>query len=1211
MTPCAVLTLGLALADPVGQGPAAANYVWDRWGIADGLPQHTATSIAQNREGTLIFGTFAGVVWFDGLEFTVGDAVRWPDLRDVRVTAIQVDARQRLWAGLQYDGVVAFDGDEQVALPRLDAGVVWALAEFDARIWAGCGRGLWVLDRGRWSRVGSDAAVFGLQVHQGRLFAGGTDGLMAVDRDGTITSLVQRPMVGLDLDSDGSDLWAAWATGMGVYNDDGWSSTPRPQGASVVATDGRGGVWEGRDTRLIHRSAAALKGALGGGPAASTTTWDLGSAFRDLFVSATGELWIGTDHGGLARLAYLPFLRLGRADGLPRRGASVILPHGDTVLVASGCGPLHWFDRDLGRFEAFDTDIDLGCPRALLAGDDGTVWVGHEHEVTRFAAGGRTEAWSVDAQVLSLYLAADTLWIGTDEGGYSLRGSGPPEHVEDLGHSAIPQIVAGPTGDLWFALEGGIAVRGPGGWSHLTREDGIPGGVVRAIHHADPQTTWVGTYGGGLARIDERGITRINQKHGLVDNVVSWIHATDDHLWLNGNRGLSRIPLRELEAVGQPGADPVQVWLLPTGEGNGGSSPAGAVDARGVLWLPTIDGVVAVDPATLPDPGGVSPPRILDIVAGRRPHPVGPVQVPVEQRDLTITFGVSVLDRPELVRYSTRLSPLEEAFAPTGGRRHAHYSELPPGSYTFEVQAVGANGIWSDPTSVAVEVPERIEEQLWFQVVLGLMAFVGIVGGSRWRTRAIHRHNEALREQIAFRRETEEALRLSEAHYRGLFHAAADGILVVSPAGRVIDANPTAEGLFGAGPGELQHRSLDQIVWSNPDRIQRIDGSTVPVRLGRQAFGDGLELISLRDLSQIRDLQGRLANAQHLEALGRLAGGLGHGYNNLLTALQIRAVELQAVVDDPGAVDAIDEILACAEQGTELTRQLLAFGRRQDLRPTVVDVVELVRGLEGTLRRLLIDRILLELSLPKPPLRVRVDPGQLELAIVSLTLNAIEVLPDGGIVRIRVEDPGDDTVVIAVHDNGPGIEEAVLPHIFDPFFSTKGTASTGLGLASVHGFVRQSGGEVRVYTVVGEGTRFELCLKKVDGPLGGQPRRRSEGTAGQERLLLIDDDELVRRAVGRVLQNAGYEVHAHATGPDGLEVLAEQPIQLLITDVRMPSMDGVELAARARALQPDLRIVFMSGYAEDMLSDEIHEFVPKPFMPDQLLAVIRRVLDGP
>lgn len=404
------------------------------------------------------------------------------------------------------------------------------------------------------------------------------------------------------------------------------------------------------------------------------------------------------------------------------------------------------------------------------------------------------------------------------------------------------------------------------------------------------------------------------------------------------------------------------------------------------------------------------------------------------------------------------------------------------------------------------------------------------------------------------------------------------------------------------------------------------------VRLG-PAITAALELKDAR--AALRSSEERLLHAQRMDALGSLAGGVAHDYNNLTTAM-LGYCEL--VLDTLDADDArradMEEIRLAAESAAGLSRQLLAFSRKQvmDLRPLQLNRV--VAGTERLLRRLIGDVVELETALAPDLPAVRSDAGQLEQVLVNLVVNARDAMPDGGVVRIETARvtideshcatnpdarPGPH-VVLTVSDTGAGIDAATLERLFEPFFTTKPRGQgTGLGLATVYGIVRQSDGHIAVHSEPGQGSAFSVYLPEAEAPTTVEtPDADRDGPirSGTEVILVVDDDPALRSLVRRVLERHGYHVLEASSGAEALAVSADagRPIDILLTDVVMPEMSGPQLAVRFLQQRPTVPVLYMSGYTDNEverhgIAESGAPFLQKPFTPDTLARKLRHVLD--
>lgn len=419
-------------------------------------------------------------------------------------------------------------------------------------------------------------------------------------------------------------------------------------------------------------------------------------------------------------------------------------------------------------------------------------------------------------------------------------------------------------------------------------------------------------------------------------------------------------------------------------------------------------------------------------------------------------------------------------------------------------------------------------------------------------------------------------------------------------------------------------------------------GSRELVALGH-SFNDALVAIEQREQQRdqaeaaLRVSESQLQQSQKMEAMGRLAGGVAHDFNNMLTAILSYARMLSDGLPegDPMRLD-LEQIITAAERSAGLTRQLLAFSRRQLIQPQLLDLGHVVHGVEGMLRRVIGEDVVLRVDVAPSLPPVIGDVGQIEQVLVNLVVNARDAMPQGGLLTVELREikleqpriarmstiPPARYVQLAVTDTGVGMSEDTLGHIFEPFFTTKPTGQgTGLGLATVFGIVKQTGGDIVVHSQLGEGTRFEIYLPRATAsPMVGPPPAPGalDGQGHGETVLLVEDEALVRESVHRILTAGGYTVLQARSGREALRVAAEhhKNIDILLTDVVMPGMTGRDLADELARVQPGLRVLYMSGYTADVMGrhgvlEAGIDLIIKPFTPKALRHKVREVLDRP
>ena len=526
-----------------------------------------------------------------------------------------------------------------------------------------------------------------------------------------------------------------------------------------------------------------------------------------------------------------------------------------------------------------------------------------------------------------------------------------------------------------------------------------------------------------------------------------------------------------------------------------------------------------------------------------------------------------------------------------------------------------------------------------------LQALADHCGGALERLRV----EEALRESQA-QLESAEAFALVMTAHLGL-----DGRWIKVPPSLCRLLGYTESELLGMRSDDLTHpqdreadlRQRERLIggelrsYDVEKRLIRRHGSPVWVYLNssivQDATGRPLYLLAyLRDVTERKSLEDQLRQAQKMEAVGQLAGGIAHDFNNLLTAIQGNTELLLTALEprDPRRMDVL-EIARAAHRAATLTRQLLAFSRKQVLQPRIVSLNGVVTDLTTMLRRIIGEDIELRLDLEPALGRVLADAGQLEQVITNLAVNARDAMPHGGMLTLRTRNlsaedvpAGDpeappllgELVALSVADNGTGMDERTQARLFEPFFTTKELGrGTGLGLATVYGIVRQSGGHIRVSTRLHEGSTFTVYLPRVEGRLEIESLPEPEATSsrGSGTVLVVEDEEAVRVLARRVLTARGYHVLDAAGAAEALTLTdnGRRPLDLLVTDVVMPGMGGPALVERLVAVQPGLRVLYISGYAEEAIRRQGSlpaggSLLEKPFTADQLASRVRETIAG-
>jgi len=505
-------------------------------------------------------------------------------------------------------------------------------------------------------------------------------------------------------------------------------------------------------------------------------------------------------------------------------------------------------------------------------------------------------------------------------------------------------------------------------------------------------------------------------------------------------------------------------------------------------------------------------------------------------------------------------------------------------------------------------------------------------------------------------------VRATEDRYRRIVEGTSEGVITLDATGSLTFVNARFAQMLGYAPGEMLRRGgfagvertaqgLGTLRVEQRRKLQHKNGQDIWVRVISSPLVDGggkpegtLALVS--DITEIvrfeqvaaalENTQAQLRQSQKLEAIGSLASGMAHDFNNLLSViLGYASLALEDCGPERALHAELDQIVLAARRGAELTQQLLIFSRRQVLKPTNVDLNQCVHGLKEMLARLLGAEMRLTVVDAAAHGQLFADRGQVEQVIMNLALNARDSMPEGGEIRIETADVEVDAkeaelhpdakpghyVLLRVQDTGTGIEDAVLPRVFEPFFTTKEQGKgTGLGLSTVYGVVKQSGGYIDVTSAVGQGTTFSVYFPRAVSLLpNATPRPGSPVVArGTESILLVDDQAAVRSVTAAVLRRAGYHVLDVPSAADALVAFEQHrgSIQLLLTDVVMPHMNGKQLAERMLLYRPGLKVLYVSGHPRDVFfgdafaKDGARAYLEKPFLPETLLREVRSLLDA-
>jgi len=1210
------------------------GFYWNRISETEGLPSQRPTSLAASSTGALI--TVVGQrIYIGGSDGFVPLIQRgWDPERFHASRAFPTP-----WGIV----VTAMDGvEESAGVYLLEEGGVRDITPSGAllfpahlwpsrqgSVWLNDGVGLFHLEEGGWvPRIGPSAShlditflressgprgVAFLRTPHSRL------GLLSWEGEETPRRIVEEgenAVVSGVVTPDGL-LFAVYETGdVRARGRDGWVSPEIPRSRAVglhfVFQDSRGDLWfaSERGLHLFRRTIRRWTSIRYPFP-------DARNRVNDILASPEGgDLWLATG-GGLVHhqptgsiewIKEIDGEKLGSVTGLARDSLG-------GIWVTSGAsfqGAYRWNGRRWERFGP-DEGFDVGRVHRVHVGGDGAVWLlslGPDEAVDSGGVyryeGGRVERFRDDEGWLDTrtYAMAEgpdgSLWFGSGSGLSRLSEEGwaywgPAEGVGGADNPRVFTLLPDSAGGVWFGYgpQGTLGLghlASDGVVTHLTRSSGLPGDAVHAIALDSGGSIWIST-DGGVARFDGEEWARFGGNAGLVPS-QAWPLAFGQNLVYIGTTGGGLQVLNRAEEANPP---------------------------PGVY----LDGPVTVEGKTA---------RVAWRALGYRGD-VAPQLILVRHR---------VDDGP---------------WSDWGTHRQLWISEdddLSWGRHTVAVQAKGLYGHRSTPVVEAFAIPYPVHLRPIFYIPVGavLASLVILLTGLSKR-----------------RKRTDRAIREREARLRTLVDTAPDGIAIYDAgADRFIDVNPNILTLTGYNREEFLATRLGE---TSPqvneegresrtflmERVQealdgepqtfewktlRKNGEELPVELRLVRFpAEGEELVrfsvlDIRDRKEYEarreELEAQLRQSQKLEAVGQLTGGVAHDFNNLLTVILGNMDLLRELREhDPEIMELTEGAIGAAERSALLTQRLLAFSRRQALDTRSIDIPKLVDGLLNLLQRSLGETIRIRSDFAPDLWPASADPGQLEHAIINLAVNARDAMSRGGDLFLEgknvVLEPGvaekweaapGEYVSLSVTDTGAGMDPEVRSRAFDPFFTTKEVGSgSGLGLSMVYGFVKQSGGFVKIYSEVGTGTAVQIFLPRADSdataaaadPDEDVPRGRAEV------ILVVEDEPLLLALTKRLTERLGYRVVTAANGPAALEILrADTPVDLLFSDVVLPGgMDGVELAQAARRHRPGLRVLFTSGYAEQSvlsLAKELPDFdlLSKPFDTRTLATKLRKAL---
>ena len=1178
------------------------KYLHQIWQVEDGMPSPMARSILQTHDGYLWVATQDGLVRFDGLRFaTPLDIKQDGEVEKERQYFALAETRDgSLWASTARGLIRWQDGNATYystnnGLPS--SYIITVYQDKKGTIWIGSTTGLSRFEDGKFIRYREKDGYFEdsvrsvLEDHNGVLWVGSAIGLVRV-KDGHAEKLTRANAPDLLPNSSiqclyetrAGDLWIATSGGVSWIHEGVCQqfTTGDQHGLGhntvrAIYEDASGTIWIG--------GFGGVQQFVDGKFMPITITGEMATDFGNLVpgyvYSITddheGNVWIGTS-AGLNRIKKQTFETFSKGEGLLNIVTTSVLEtrEGEIWVGTWGGGVSQFHDGKIINRTVHD-GLAHNFVLALCQDREGSLWIGTDNGgLNRFQNGKFTLFTTNNSHGLADNVIKviyedkkGALWIGGPNGlsRYQNGAFTNFSKAQGLAITTIKSILEDKNGDLWVgAKEGLTCFKAVGGFKYYTANEGFPPEMVNALYEDADGAIWIGTELGRLVRFKNGQFTHYDKAtKGLFNRILHILEDDAGSIWMSSQRGIFRLNKKELNDYASHLTTNITSVSYGRLDGmrraqcNGIAQPSGWKAKDGNLWFPTLAGVVAVDIKNIELNTNPPPVVIEQVLLNGKPFSFKTKEkaaIPSGRSELEFQYTALSFQVPEKVLFRTQLEGTDHKWTEVSGKRTVRYVNLVPGEYKFQVTACNNEGLWNEiGAAFAFSISPHFYETYSFYAFCAVGA--AFIGWTMYQLRVRH----------------------------------------------------------------LQQRQVE-LVKIVDDRTKSLQQEIVERKETQQALLESQQMV-LRQ--------------ERLAAVGQLSAGVAHEFNNILTVIQGHtAFLLENPALDDESTKSLKHISAGVERTAKLTQQMLAFSRKQIMQQQILSLNQVISHVIKMLGRILGENIMLRCHFDPQLPTVRADPGMIEQIIMNLAVNARDAMIKGGDLIIRTqsvhiakldsrahaEARAGHFICLSVSDTGCGMDNTTINRIFEPFFTTKGVGKgTGLGLSTVYGIVKRHQGWIEVASTVGQGTTFKIYFpasgKTADLPIEKAPVLHTRG--GQETILLVEDEDILRELVCEILEGQGYQVLSAGSGAEALAVWERngRKIDLLLTDIVMPEgMSGRELAEKMQETNPRLPIIYSSGYSQEMMESGGPErrkgvaYLSKPYHPGQLTQVVRECLDA-